>query len=95
MAAAKGYRLYSHGIDAGLFTQEQITRMTGITQFGLNSHVKTGQIWKDRWTFEKIEREPGHTEEGRKRKLLERYDWDSIRLKLNPYAKGVKKSYGS
>lgn len=95
MAAAKGYRLFSNGIDAGLFTQQQIIRMTGITRFGLESHAKSGEAWEDRWTFEKIEREPGFTEENRKRKLLERYDWDSIRLRLNPYAKGVKESYGS
>lgn len=80
-------RLYDNGIHVGDFTIKQLKDRLGMAQDTLYRHLNNKKPIKKRWRLEYIESDTSEAGKKVKMQLLYQYDWDRLRIRINPAAR--------
>lgn len=89
---AKKYRISKEGTEVGVMTGKQACRYLCITQPTLQKYADSEEMYKG--IYDIVEEDQGQCKSSENLKTTVLADWDAVRFKLNPKAKGWEKYFG-
>lgn len=91
----KQYRLYIDGKAERIYNQKEAAQRMGVTIATVIKYAGTGHTLAGKYQIRELsplDIKGVLGEIGEKKRLLAEYDWDKIRFRLNPKAKGWDKN---